>query len=85
MRTNPAKFDELIRELAKKDEINRGVAKARFAGQANYSVPSLERLMRGESASDDHIRGTMKAIKAYRLKFRESDLFHSAPTEQESA
>jgi hypothetical protein len=84
MRTNAAKLRELIHRVAEQDNVNTGVAKARFAGEANYSVPSLERMMRGEIASPDHVESTIRAVKARRLKFSKADLF-SPENEEESA
>jgi hypothetical protein len=80
MRTNALRFKEVILKVARQDSVNVGVAKARFAGEANYSVPSLERLMRGEAVSEDHRRGTLKAVRARGLKFKEADLFIAGET-----
>jgi hypothetical protein len=83
MRTNAAKLRELIHRVAEQDDVNLGVAKARFAGEANYSVPSLERLMRGEIASPDHVESTVRAVKARKLKFTKAELF--LPEKQEES
>ena len=78
--TDAQKISEVIHQVAKQDGVKVGVAKARFAGEANYSVPSLERLMRGEAASEDVLKSTLEAVRKRRLKFREDDLFPLAPT-----
>ncbi len=74
-RTNAPKIKELIHRVAEQDQVGLGVAKARFAGEAEFSVPSLERLMRGENASDDVRSGTIRSVRARGLKFKDSDLF----------
>jgi len=83
-RTNAEKFRELIHRVAEQDKVGLGVAKARFAGQANYSVPSLERLMRGEIASDDVRAGTLRTVRSRKLNFKDSDLFPTKADEQAS-
>lgn len=74
-KANSEQITELIGQVAKKDRIKVGVAKARFAGKANYSVPSLERLMRGELASEDHQLGTLKAAKSWGIEVTLDQLF----------
>lgn len=84
-RTNGDRITELIQQVAKKDRVNPGVAKARFAGKANYSVPSLERLMRGERASEDQQDRTLSAAKSWGMRVSRNELFPPVGAGEEEA
>lgn len=66
---------DIVYQVSRQDKVNQGVAKARLAGEAIMSVPSLERLMRGEHASAGQQLNVIKAAKARRIKFDERGLF----------
>lgn len=75
--TNGQKIYALVFAVAKQDSINQGVAKARLAGEASYSVALLEKLMRGVHTSEFNQVRTVDAAKARGLKFEMDDLFPS--------
>lgn len=82
---NGDKFTEMIQKIARLDRVNVGVAKARFAGEAKYSVPSLERLMRGGAASEGVRKRTLSAVIARKLDFSENDLFALVAAKEDEA
>lgn len=73
--TDAHKVLELVHAVADMDNVNPGVAKARLAGEANFSVPLLERLMRGESVSPAAQVRLLGACQARALSFTMDDLF----------
>jgi hypothetical protein len=86
-KTNDSRMREIIFQVAQSDKVNIGVAKARFAGEACYSVPSLERLMRGEVASEDVQARTIGAAKARGIRVKINELFppESEPGSEEAS
>ena len=75
---------DLIYQVSVMDKVNMGVAKARLAGEAVMSVPSLERLQKGHVPSPSHQAGLLKAASARKLRFQKS-VFTSRANEKKSA
>lgn len=84
-RTDGHQMTEVIHAVCRQDKVNSGVAKARFAGEAKYSVPSLERLLRGERASTDIQLQTMKAIRGRGINVKAEELFLDEESEADEA
>lgn len=82
MSTTAQMVMDLVYQVSVQDGVGMGVAKARFAGEAIMSVPSLERLMRGEKASPQHKQGILSAASARRLKFSKDKLFSTRANEK---
>ena len=51
--TNGSKIAEIVQAVSVEDNVNNGVAKARFAGEAKISVPMLEKLLSNKRASQN--------------------------------
>jgi hypothetical protein len=73
--TDGTRISNLIYEIVGMDKVTFGTAKARFAGEAKYSVPTLERLMRGQTTSEENQKNTLTAARAWKFPVKLEELF----------